>query len=83
MKKNFIKALNTGRFALVNGFRKLNAKQHRECERYLAECYNWLAKNNPTDAQVKEFVQKHKEWILLIVPGNKAGNSLKQKLFSA
>jgi hypothetical protein len=81
-KETFEKALNTGRYALQHGYRKLKLGDTRKAERYLWECYNWLAQNNPTEEQVKQFIQQHKDWLYLIIPNSKAGKSLKQKLFA-
>jgi len=78
----FTKDLNTSRFALQHGKRKLHLGDVRKVENYIWECYNYLSQSNPTDQQIKEFVKQHKDWFYLMVPNSKAGISLKQKLFS-
>lgn len=82
MKKTFEAALNMAAFTLRYGKRKLSPQEYIKASKAYNEVANWFNfyRTNLTDDNIKSYIAKHSDKLMLIIPSNKQGKSILEKL---
>ncbi len=83
LKETLASAIRMGGYALEHGKRKLSPEQLVEARAAHKELKQWYRfwQKNLTDESIKKFLKIHGSKVLMIIPANAAGKTLKMKLF--